>query len=164
MVRSDRCFAEAGSTPLATCAAAAARNEFLAGGRAHPCLGRLMIDRCPGRNISLQPRNGEIPADPDCPWTELIPMILDHRGVLKRQPRLASFCRQLDIDPAHRAAEFPRRCKMGRRRTRRDGPAGISLELVLSTEPEISLDRQEPARNALWAGHCVPEIVDAGLV
>ena len=83
------------------------------------------------------------------PPPDLLPMILDDRGVLKRQSRLASFCRQLDIDPAHRAAEFPRRRKMGRRRARRDGSACISHELVLYAEPQVSHDRQEPARNAL---------------
>src|SRR6185295_13991606 len=72
--------------------------------------------------------------------------------------------RQRHIDPAHRAAKFPGRGKMLRWRARRDGAARIALELVLAAQLEIALDRQEPARNALPAGHRVPEIIDAGVV
>src|SRR5262245_61692407 len=110
--------------------------------------------------MSLKSCDGEVPTDTHRAWTELVPVILDDRGVLQRQPRLAAVCRQLDVDPACSAAEFPCRCKMTRRRARRDGPARIPLELVSSAQPQVALDRQEPARDALLAGHCVPQIIN----
>src|SRR5215510_1064423 len=114
--------------------------------------------------MPLKSRDGEVPTDTHRAWTELVPMILDDRGVLQRQPRLGAVCRELDVDPGRPAAELPRRCKMPRRRARRDGPARIPLELVPSAQPEVALDRQEPSRNAFLAGQCVPQVIDAGVV
>src|SRR5215510_10594344 len=114
--------------------------------------------------MPLKSRDGEVPTDTHRAWTELVPMILDDRGVLQRHPRLAALHRQLDVDPARAAAEFPRRCKMARRRARRDGPARIALELVPSAQPEVALDRQEPSRDAFLAGQRVPQVIDAGVV
>src|SRR5215470_6588586 len=113
--------------------------------------------------MPLKSRDGEVPTDAHRAWTELVPMILDDRGVLQRHPRLAAVCRHLDVDPARPAAELPRRCKMRGRRARRDGPARIPLELVPSAHPEGSLDRQKPSRNAFLAGPCVPQVIDAGV-
>src|SRR5262245_411009 len=114
--------------------------------------------------MQLKSRDGEVPTDTHRAWPELVPMILDDRGVLQRHPRLAAVCCYLDVNPARPAAEFPRRCKMIRRRARRDGPARVPLELVPSAQPEVSLDRQEPSRNAFLAGQCVPQIIDARVV
>src|SRR5262249_29765198 len=114
--------------------------------------------------MPLKSGDGEVPTDTHRAWTEPVPMILDDRGVLQRHPRLAAVCRQLDVDPARPAAEFPRRCKMRGRRTRRDGPARIALELVPSAQLEVSLDRQKPSRDAFLAGQCVPQVIDAGVV
>ena len=53
---------------------------------------------------------------------------------------------------------------MTRRRACRDGPARISLELVLSAQLQLALDRQEPSRDAFLAGQCVPQVIDTGVV
>ena len=63
---------------------------------------------------------GEVPTDTHRARAELVPVILDDRRVLQRHPRLAAISRYLDVDLARPAAEFPRRCKMARRRARRD--------------------------------------------
>src|SRR5437899_4801040 len=139
-------------------------HELLAVWRAHPCFGCLMVDRCPGRKIALKPREGEVPTDTHRAWTELLPVILDDRRMLQRQPRLVALCRQPDVDPARRTAEFPRGCKMIRRRTRRDSPARIPLELIASAQLEVSLDRQKPSRDAFLACQSVPEVIDARVV
>src|SRR5262249_49282686 len=129
-----------------------------------PCHGRRLVDRRPGRQMPRKSRDGEVPADPHRAWAELGPMILDDRRVLQRHPRLVALGRDLDVDPAGRAAEFPRRCEMTGRRARRDGPARIPLELVPSAQPQVALDRQKPSRDTLLAGQCVPQVIDISVV
>src|SRR5215510_920229 len=114
--------------------------------------------------MQLKSRDGEIPTDTHRAWTELVPMILDDRSVFQRHPCLAAVGHQLDVDPARPAAEFPGRCKMTWRRARRDGAACISLQLVPSAQPEVSLDRQKPSRDAFLAGQRVPQVIDTRVV
>ncbi len=71
---------------------------------------------------------------------------------------------QLDLDPAHPAAEFPCQCKAARRFARRHGAAGIALDLVAPAELEVALDRREPARNAFLRRDRVPQVVDVGRI
>src|SRR5579872_1125864 len=45
-----------------------------------------------------------------------------------------------------------------------DLAAGISLQLVASSQPKIAGNRQEPARDPLCIGNGIPEILDVGIV
>src|SRR5262245_43158701 len=106
----------------------------------------------------------EVPSDSHCARAELLPVILNDRRVLQRQPRLPTLRRQFDVDPAYPSAELPSRCEMPWRRARCDRSTRISLELVLAAELQIAFDRQEPARNALCIGQNVPQVIDVGVV
>ena len=109
-----------------------------------------VVDRRSRCKIALKSRDGEVPTDADRTGTELIPVILDDRSVLERQPRLAALRRESDVDPAHRAAEFPCGCEMRRRRARRDRAARVPLELILSAE------LRDLPRQAETSGGCAP--------
>src|SRR3954447_9464696 len=123
-----------------------------------------MINRRAVRKMLCESHESEVPTNTHRAWAELVPMILNQRRMLQRQPCLATLRTDSDVNPTRRFAKFPGRCKMTRRRARGEGAARVPLQLVPSTQREVSLDGQKPSRNALFTGYSFPQILSARVV
>src|SRR3569833_2675373 len=123
-----------------------------------PC--RIALD-CRIDEVAREPFHHQIPADADGARTELLEVVLadaiDVRDVLEREacPR-GSFEGESDGHPADAAAELPGDVERRRWLAARDRAARVALDLVGATELERSLDRPDPAGDALARGHRVP--------
>src|SRR4051812_26540885 len=117
-----------------------------------------MVNRCPARKMQCESHESKVPTNAHRAWAELVPMILDQRRMLQRQPCLATLCAYSDINPTRRLAKFPGRCKMTRRRACGERAARVPLQLVPSPQREVSLNGQKPSRDALFTGYSFPQI------
>jgi hypothetical protein len=85
--------------------------------------------------------------------------VIDEGDVLELQPGRVLVDRgQPDLDPADRAAELPRRAEGVRRLAPLDRPARVALQLESSADPQLTGDRQKPARDPRGIGARIPQV------
>src|SRR5690606_28272575 len=77
---------------------------------------------------------------------------------------VSRFGQDRHLDPAHLAREFPGGRERPGRIAGKDLATGVALELVPATDLEVSLDGQEPARDASRVGACLPQVLGARAV
>jgi hypothetical protein len=117
--------------------------------------------------VLSQAEQRQVPADADRAGTELVPQIavVDQGHVLEPQagPALGVLA-QPDVHPAHRTTELPGEGQVGGRVAGGHLARGVALELVAAAQPQVTLDGEEPAGDALAVGDRVPHVVDGRVV
>ena len=123
------------------------------------------VDGLARRQMDGQPDQGSVVAHADRARAELLPVIVDVRDVVQFEPRLlGALAGDLHFDPADVVAALPGRAERLRRVAAQNGAVGVALESVISTEPEVAGDREEPSRNPLDVGTRVPEVFGVGVI
>src|SRR5262249_58129725 len=103
--------------------------------------------------VTIEAHERHVPADPDGAGTELRPAgVIDMRDVLELETGATlAVVRQIDLDPAHLAAELPGDRQMAWRLAARDLAACVALQLIAAAEPQVARDRQGATRGTVWA-------------
>src|SRR4051812_33414637 len=91
---------------------AALAHELLAAVGTHPSLSRRMINRHLGCQMPFEAHDGQVPANTYRARAKLAPVIIEHRRMFQREPRLVALSRDLDFDPADPTPKLPRRGKL----------------------------------------------------
>jgi hypothetical protein len=66
--------------------------------------------------------------------------------------------------PAHAASHFPGEIQCLRGLAALDGSASVAFQLVTASQPQIPLDREKPARDALATGQRIPQVLPVRVV
>src|SRR5262245_25192700 len=118
--------------------------------------------------MSSQSFEREIPPDPHSARTVLLEVFFADpvlvRDMLQGELRFSPVGREAQVHPARAAHDLPRQIQGFRALAARDRATGVALQLIPTSELQVTLDGEKPTGQPLRRRDGVPQVIDRGVV